>query len=124
MGYTIEYWPRQFSRSTVRAAFERQCYVCGNCGVTSYDYDYNFQAHHIRRYADGGSNLLSNCVILCEQCHSDVHDGSNYKKPIELPISSFKFFDPKCKKCGSKGFFMRKGGAFICSSCPPANPFK
>lgn len=30
-------------------------------------------AHHVRRIMDGGNNDESNIMLVCEQCHKDIH---------------------------------------------------
>lgn len=44
--------------------------VCANCHSSE-----NLQYHHIVPIALGGSNLLSNFVCLCYDCHKTIHTG-------------------------------------------------
>jgi 5-methylcytosine-specific restriction protein A len=56
-----------FSDVTKAQALRRAGYKCESCGtgVT----DATSHAHHVRPESQGGSDLLSNCQILCIACH-------------------------------------------------------
>lgn len=54
---------------------------CEQCGYTGY-----VELHHIKAVVDGGSHEDANLLLLCEQCHADVH---GYKKR--------KYLDPHRK---------------------------
>ncbi len=44
----------------------RYCCICHKfCGT-------KIQLHHIKRKADGGEDILDNCIPLCLDCHSDM----------------------------------------------------
>ena len=80
-----------FTKHTKRLAWERQGWLCADCGV-SFIEDLNFYGHHIKRKADGGKNTYENCVILCEDCHYAVHNYGKYRQPIQLDISEYKYY--------------------------------
>lgn len=78
-----------FSDTTVKAAFSRadgrcECSrkTCGHlskCGKklnwTNRGKDYasgGWEAHHITAVSSGGSDSLSNCQILCMNCHKNT----------------------------------------------------
>lgn len=81
--------PNEFSRATQRYALARQKHRCASCGTrivslgesgrAQHQYGEGAQAHHIRHVKFGGSNALSNCVILCWSCHYCAHEGGNYR---------------------------------------------
>lgn len=56
-----------FSYETKKQALERAHYKCENCGtglsMTT------AEAHHKTSVDAGGSDTLSNCKILCHDCH-------------------------------------------------------
>lgn len=61
-----------------------QNYHCYHCKrwMTSF---LKADLHHIRNRSLGGDDSVSNCVVLCRECHRLVHDGkikSETKKPI------------------------------------------
>lgn len=90
-----------FSEETIKAAFERSNGKCecgmrhgmflgsdaphilpNQCPIT---FEYNekgdkWHAHHIKAAKDGGSDELSNCRILCLECHYLTH---SYGRPKE-----------------------------------------
>jgi 5-methylcytosine-specific restriction protein A len=80
-----------FSDRIKSLALGRQDGKCGDCGVGLHYVIYH--AHHIKRAADGGADTLDNCVLLCEECHSAAHNYGNYRQPIELEKTHFKYFE-------------------------------
>jgi hypothetical protein len=79
----------EFSISTQKAALKRQknrCASCGekitklgNAGRGDHKFDEGVQAHHLKHCKLGGTNTVSNCVILCWSCHYSAHEGGNYR---------------------------------------------
>jgi 5-methylcytosine-specific restriction endonuclease McrA len=73
---------KEFTQATMKEALRRQKNKCGSCGTTidslgqlgqkSHKYGEGAHAHHMQHAKDGGTNLLSNCVILCESCHYSI----------------------------------------------------
>jgi len=80
----------RFSDNIITQAFHRQKKRCAMCG---YKLDATYQAHHIKRVADGGTATLSNCVILCRDCHTYGAHGGNFRNPVSLHRSEFKYID-------------------------------
>lgn len=65
-----------FSEATKDQAFLRACGKCERCGKvcnrtrTNYGYLYpGFEFHHKTSIETGGSDSISNCEFLCEECH-------------------------------------------------------
>ncbi|MDR0466803.1 MAG: HNH endonuclease [Deltaproteobacteria bacterium] len=60
-----------FSEAVKKQALERAGGKCENCGkpVTMA----TCEAHHKQPEASGGPDTLSNCRILCPQCHDKIH---------------------------------------------------
>lgn len=50
---------------------ERDDYTCQNCRVRVEQY--KMQVHHIKPVSEGGDDDLSNLILLCKTCHSEVH---------------------------------------------------
>jgi 5-methylcytosine-specific restriction endonuclease McrA len=79
----------KFSRTTQQLALARQKCRCASCGTqisclgesgrSVHQYGEGAQAHHIRHVKFGGSNIVDNCVILCQSCHYSAHEGGNYR---------------------------------------------
>ncbi len=67
----------------------RQKFCCASCGSritqlgeagrAEHPFGEIAHAHHVRHAKFGGTNLLENCVILCESCHYCAHEGGNYR---------------------------------------------
>ncbi len=71
---------RQISDETKIAIFaERQS--CERCCSKSFKDYKEPEYHHKVRYADGGKSVPENIMVLCSDCHSQIHG----KEPIELP---------------------------------------
>lgn len=69
-----------FTQETVTTAFKRAKGKCEACGKTlSFDNRGEegawgaWQAHHKTSVKSGGSDALSNCKILCLDCHKKTY---------------------------------------------------
>ena len=79
----------EFTDSTKMQALLRQKHKCASCGEKisslkeigkkSHKYGEGAHGHHMKHDQQGGTNHLSNCVILCESCHYTVHEGGHYR---------------------------------------------
>jgi 5-methylcytosine-specific restriction endonuclease McrA len=79
----------EFSKTTQRKALSRQRYRCASCGTgitqlgksgaAKHRYGEGAQAHHLRHIKLGGSDAVTNCIILCQSCHYSAHEGGNYR---------------------------------------------
>src|SRR4051794_34318896 len=80
----------EFAKKTEKFALKRQKNRCACCGTTisklglagavDHRYGETAQAHHMLPIRVGGTNELSNCVILCQSCHYSAHEGGNYRR--------------------------------------------
>lgn len=59
---------QQITNTAVREQYENRCV---NCGVK--DHEATLDVHHIVPRGQGGSNLMSNQVVLCRRCHDAAH---------------------------------------------------
>ena len=74
-----------FSPTVIKKAFFRQMFLCAHCGDNLLDLSEN--AHHVIPKQTGKPTdpldvflrTESNCVILCEPCHTRVHQDGRYK---------------------------------------------
>ncbi len=41
------------------------------------------EVHHLRRLADGGSDIVSNAVAACPNCHRELHYGQGKKQLVD-----------------------------------------
>ncbi len=98
----------EFPESVKLQALIRQNYTCGSCGEKieslrqigqiSHKYGEGARAHHMRHCQMGGTNDVSNCVIICEACHYSAHNGGDYRNKSSFLISSapdYEFFYKK-----------------------------
>jgi 5-methylcytosine-specific restriction endonuclease McrA len=70
-------------------ALARQKYHCAACGARIHSLgelgrtDHRFgeaaHAHHVLHVKFGGDNSLQNCVIVCQACHYNAHEGGNFR---------------------------------------------
>lgn len=77
--------PNEFSRTTQKLALARQKNRCASCGTIifvlgnaaweEHEYTEGVQAHHRKHVKLGGLATLDNCVILCQSCHYNAHEG-------------------------------------------------
>ncbi len=57
----------------------KRIWSLGDAGRALHDYGEGARAHHMRNIKAGGTDALSNCVIICQSCHYTVHEGGNYR---------------------------------------------
>ena len=62
---------RAFDAREKRQVYERQNQKCADCGLHFEIED--MEAHHIKRWTDGGHTTIDNCVMLCPACHDKRH---------------------------------------------------
>ena len=62
---------RAFDAREKRQVYERQNQKCADCGLHFEIED--MEAHHIKRWTDGGHTSIDNCVMLCPACHDKRH---------------------------------------------------
>jgi len=55
-----------------RAIRQRDDHTCQGCGDSNAD---ELHVHHIVPLGAGGSNVRSNLITLCDECHGNVHRG-------------------------------------------------
>lgn len=55
-----------------RAIRQRDDHTCQGCGDADAD---ELHVHHIVPLGAGGSNVRSNLITLCDECHGRVHRG-------------------------------------------------
>lgn len=68
-----DYWPTypddwESRKCIILNRAQHECESCGEDGKP-------LHVHHIEELSAGGSNLLSNLICLCEDCHNEIHDG-------------------------------------------------
>ena len=69
--------------------WHRQNGRCGDCGKEIYAKE--FAIHHVLNCKDGGKGHIDNGVLLCKECHDNVHGNANFGKSILVPRSDFKY---------------------------------
>ncbi|MFA6119574.1 MAG: HNH endonuclease [Parachlamydiales bacterium] len=69
------------------------CFKCAWCGTTL------FERHHIEPYALNGLNSADNLILLCPNCHTDVHNGTISEKEINERKKQLNGFIDKSSGC-------------------------
>ncbi len=64
-------WHRAFSERQQKQAYENQGKKCARCH--KYFSLKELDGHHKKAFADGGETTVENCVMLCKNCHIDLH---------------------------------------------------
>jgi len=71
---------RRISDSIRRAVLKRDGYRCTNCGWNHKEWNRSdprhLELHHVKPHMEGGSNVESNLVTLCNACHDQIHKKS------------------------------------------------
>lgn len=73
----------QLTSAKKRKIMESANNVCEikNCKNKSYE------VHHIIHVSKGGTNVGSNLIVLCANCHRDVHDGKVLQSKLKNIVS-------------------------------------
>lgn len=66
---------RQFEDWQKETVYERQNHNCADCGQ-HFEIG-EMEAHHKKRWVDGGHTEIDNCVMLCKDCHDKRHNHSD-----------------------------------------------
>jgi hypothetical protein len=89
--------PFDFSPGTKSKAFFRQWNLCAHCGESLEDmYDH---AHHVVPNQVGRAGAaddawikeVDNCVILCEDCHTRVHEDGRFQAGAVAPPDYYPY---------------------------------
>lgn len=67
---------RQISEGAQKAVYQRDKNTCRVCGwsIRKLETDPRFlELHHVKAHAKRGSNDPDNLIVLCNQCHDEVH---------------------------------------------------
>lgn len=96
----------EFAPATKQQALSRQRHKCASCGTTITSlgeagrpgnrFGEIAHAHHMRPCAQGGTSLVSNCVVICQSCHYSAHQGGNYRNKAAYMVSTpanYKYFN-------------------------------
>lgn len=76
-----------------KKVLERDNFCCKLCFQNSQTK--KMQVHHIVPLSDGGDDTISNLIVLCSRCHTDVH-----KEGYRYYVSTFKSYTEKMEKVG------------------------
>ena len=63
---------RQISEEDKITAYSKAECCCEKCGKKFKDYK-EPEYHHIELYSEGGKTTLDNIMVLCKDCHDDIH---------------------------------------------------
>ncbi len=63
---------RQISEENKIAIYGKANGCCEKCGKKFKDYK-EPEYHHIELYSDGGETTMDNIMVLCKECHDDIH---------------------------------------------------
>lgn len=78
------------SDQTIIEAYVRQDGVCAICGESLDECAY--EAHHLRRSADGGSDSVDNIALLCDRDEHEYMHGGNFRAEIETTPDHYPYF--------------------------------
>jgi len=78
---------RLFSQHQKRHLYMVQSGLCAQCGG---DLGPEWDAHHLRPYADSGITELTNGVALCKSCHQMIHRGISMIEPRGWQVKACK----------------------------------
>lgn len=106
---------KEFTDKTKGLVRERQNGCCAACGGHEDDlFDeeglkVNF--HHILSAAAQGSNKTFNCVMICEDCHDNIHLHGHYHVPIVTDLNEFPYAN--MNKTETENFYKMTGSVMM-----------
>lgn len=55
---------------------------CEHCGIDEHliPHPQKLEAHHIIEYDEGGTDDMQNILIVCTECHKEIHHKRTYRK--------------------------------------------
>lgn len=73
----------QKNRDSIKELFHYQCALCGRKGT---------QIHHILYRSEDKSKIddIENLILLCTECHAEVHKNKHKWQPILIEIRNKK----------------------------------
>lgn len=71
---------RQISDEEKIAAYNKANMCCERCGKAFKDYK-DAEYHHVDLYCEGGPTSLENIMVLCTECHDEIHRCKPYEEP-------------------------------------------
>ncbi len=89
--------PFDFSESTKRRAFFRQWNHCAHCGrslVNVVDHAHHVVPNQVGRPGHPGDAWISgedNCVMLCDACHTRVHQDGRFRAGAVAPPDYYPY---------------------------------
>ncbi|MCI0404729.1 MAG: HNH endonuclease [candidate division Zixibacteria bacterium] len=78
-----------FSNLTKSQARLRQRGKCAHCGESLNEMEES--AHYLLRESSGGPDKEENCVMLCQNCHSIVHNNASFQSCYVAPMAYFPY---------------------------------
>ena len=78
---------RTTSKTIKNEVMRRQDYKCYRCGNTL---PARKHFHHKTPVSEGGDNLLDNIMVVCSNCHDEIHHQMQLRKQKEKPSKEEK----------------------------------
>lgn len=72
---------RQITDEEKINAYAKANYSCEKCGKKFKDYK-EAEYHHIELYSEGGETSIDNIMVLCKNCHDEIHREKSCYMPI------------------------------------------
>jgi hypothetical protein len=68
-----------YNKTFLLKTFGKKCWICGNKVSKK-----KLQLHHKEYLSLGGKDKIENCIIVCDVCHEEIHNGNICDKLIEI----------------------------------------
>ena len=79
--------------------FENSKGVCENCGkpapFSRVDGSPFLEVHHVKRLEDGGSDRINNAIVVCPNCHRELHYGAEKETLLEALYNKIERLERK-----------------------------
>lgn len=92
------------------------CQHCGKQPASASNYHQGFEYHHLIPRSQGGSDEVSNIVLLCRECHQQEHRAAPTQTPysLEPPVA---FHCNQCQKLLDPSTVEMNCGWYCCAHC-------
>jgi hypothetical protein len=94
-----------------------KCHVCGRAPHTQLNYHRGFEYHHVQLQSQGGADEAWNLILLCNDCHTKLHQNRLTLPPPGDLTPPEKFYCFNCYAILNTEAVEMNCGWYRCDNC-------